>query len=288
MKTRFFVPLKKEDCNTQVLFQNDDIIKPEISADDSFTHFTTDALLMQKFPTNSPFEKAIINKWKSNIILGQSIFNDSRFNPLIIPEIEDDELPLCIRFEFYQDSFSILSPEGEIGTYPYQKLYFPLIEPLETGFITPLLYGILENNKYISLSAGKTFVRVIDYRFSPEKRSIICLEITPQILKYFMDKNCAELSDNQKISIEKEIALISHPLVCIDPSPDVARVKSICDKNKKMWTIERERTENEFKVYKSPHSSSAKLTEFRKVKALGRIIPPKVPRAFPNSQPPDK
>jgi hypothetical protein len=64
------------------------------------------------------------------------------------------------------------------------------------------------------------------------------LEMGVSVLQYL----CENASPEEALEGEARMVLARRPLICTDPSPDVARVQSILDFRKKMWLPRKERT----------------------------------------------
>ena len=56
------------------------------------------------------------------------------------------------------------------------------------------------------------------------------------------------------------------------------------DNKRKMWAIERERTEKEFKPNKRIQPIQKNVVEYKRVKATTRISPPKIPILLPTQE----
>ena len=287
MKTHFFLPQKKEEGESQIIF-NEEEAPPETSVEDILIQTTINSMLMQTLTSSSDFEKSLINGYRSHLVLNESTYKDERFDSLTIPDFPSDEFSPAIRYELYPELFILYTKKGEIAKFPYSQQFFPLLDPLETGIVSPLLYGFLDQQGFKEWESGKVLARVTDFRYDPELEEFRLLAMTNQIYDMFISNEPSTnlLTGRQKLEIEQKVLLMRHSTVCVDPSPDVGRAYSIMDNKRKMWAIERERNEKEFKPTKKPPPQPKEIKLFKRTKADGRIVPPKIPILTPN--PPDE
>ena len=285
MKTHFFLPRKKEEDGTQVLF-NESQIASEASIEDILFQTTINSMLMTKLIPETSFDKTIINGYSAHLVLNESTYHDERFDSLTIPDFPADEFSPAIRYEMYPEMFILYMKEEEIGKFNYTQAYFPLLEPLETGIVSTLLFGFLDRHNFKGWDSGKIIARVTDFRFEPEKEQFRLLSITNRIYGMFIESDTFShrLTDRQKMEVEQKVLLLRHPVVCTDPSPDVGLSQSIMDNKRKLWAIERERTEKEFKASHKTQPVPKKIAEYKRVAASGRILSPKIPILSPIPQ----
>ena len=286
MKTHFFLPQRKEEGESQIIF-NEEEAPPETSVEDILIQNSIHSMFMQTLTYSSDFVKSLINGYRSHLVLNESTYKDERFDSLTLPDFPSDEFSPAIRYELYPEQFILLTKIGEIAKFPYSEQFFPLLESLETGIVSPLLYGFLDQQGFKEWDSGKVLARVTDFRYEPEREEIRLLSMTNQIYDMFINNEPSTngLTDRQKLEIEQKVLLLRHSTLCTDPSPDVGRAYSIMDNKRKMWAIYRERNEKEFKPSKKPPAPPKEIKLFKRTKADGRIVPPKIPILTPN--PPD-
>lgn len=264
MHTRFFIPTKKETEQTQVTFDVDANYDEKLTLDQLLEKKSVDALLMQSFQTSGPFEKFLMQNSRSYLLLNLHNFKDEIFDPLTIPNSCYDDIKAALFYELNYEGFVLSTQNGVIGNYHYHPNVFPLLDSLETGIVTPLFYAFLSENKFSGYSEGKIVTQVTDYRFTQPRKSFIFLSIDEKIFQQYIDSKYRHMTNNDRILAEQKTLLMMNPAICTDPNPDVSRLSSIMDENKKIWKNTRQRTEREFKNIPKPPAPARSVVQFNR------------------------
>jgi hypothetical protein len=153
-------------------------------------------------------------------------------------------------FEFFDDAFLLRPVDSEAqNVFRYQPHMFAVLECLETRVVSRELAKLLGRLK-CNYENGFVVVRVIDHRPAAPVEHNIALEIGAEVIRHFIEKEMKkdDRRDDRRNPIvdalQREVHIIQwqRPVICTDPSPDVARVQSVIDFRKKMWLVRRERT----------------------------------------------
>jgi hypothetical protein len=185
---------------------------------------------------------------------------DARFDPLTPPPTLFDDIPVGFSVYFRSGSFEFVNSDRTrtIG-YVYSATSIPLIEALESGFANCGLLVVLRRHLHCeNWEDGYILCQIVDCRFSSclEYRKI--LRIAPDVISAPMtekvrafpsgrpdlpDPESRGLVDDTRwvrgFEIERQMLLAARPIVCVDPSPDVARVQSVSDWRRKQWARRR-------------------------------------------------
>lgn len=271
MRTHFFIPTKKESEQTQITFQPSPDTDTEMPLDEFVAHKTAETMLMQNFQSNAPYEKLIMQNARSFLILNLSNFRDKRFDALTIPTTCYEDIKPSLFYEFYEDGVILITHNGPIGKYKYANDIFPLLEPVETGIITPLLFALLNENRFSGYYEGKFMAQITDFRFDQQRKSFVLMRIDDKIYQYYIESRYNYISDKQKFQAEQKTLLIKDPVICTDPNPDVARISSMFDNTHKMWDNTRIRTEREFKSIQKPTTPQKAVVQFSRENMTEKI-----------------
>jgi hypothetical protein len=88
---------------------------------------------------------------------------------------------------------------------------------------------------------GCVICKCTDFRFTPAREFTTTLEIGADILPDFCENHDTE----EALEGEARLLKLRRPIVCTDPSPDVARIQSAFDFRKKMWSARKGHTRTE-------------------------------------------
>jgi hypothetical protein len=205
-----------------------------------------EGLLSREVPSLTPLTHLIVDSYNTRLSLYVTMIHDPRFDILTPPvDLFAREQPGVI-FEFYDQVFTAVYPEGAQICQVYTPHFFPVIECLETGVITRDCAVLLKETINCHFVNGCVLCKCVDHRFHPAREITTKLEIGADVLPYFYEKSKKE----ETLKEEMRLLALRRPIVCTDPSPDVARVQSVLDFRKKMWITRKERTKMEDVVRK--------------------------------------
>lgn len=196
--------------------------------------------------TNSKYEKHLIDDYKSRMKFYISYFFDRNFDIFTPPpNLFLKEYNRGLFFEFYESQFKLISryESGIVKTeFGYDLNMIPILECLETGTITRDLFCLLEKMQVKCYDSGLLLAKCTDFRVQPTKEFLIKLSIGSDVINYFANTRIQNPDEKQKLEFEKEALLLENPVLCTDPSPDVARIYSLLDGRKKMWLNHNDRS----------------------------------------------
>jgi hypothetical protein len=164
---------------------------------------------------------------------------DVRFDLLTPPAQLFQDFPLGFCANFHTNLLQLTSADDgcKEATFPYGQICQPIIDSLETGVVSADLTGLLHKRLAIDSSAwddGHILCAIADFRIDPPAEFRRMLHVSNDVVSYCETKN-TNVSPAQALEGEREILKILRPVVCLDPSPDVARVQSIIDWRAKLW-----------------------------------------------------
>lgn len=183
------------------------------------------------------FSKSISQNYNAKLGFYITAVSDPRFEPLTPPKDLYSDISIGIICSLLESSYVLSTPHKhhEISfTYENDDQYISFMKCLETGIITPgtLKFLIQKEWNIKNWDNGNIICKVVDNRILPQTISYIKLEIGPDALEL---QNFKPISPEGKLDFERRTLLLRHPMICTDPSPDVARVESVIDMRKKMW-----------------------------------------------------
>jgi hypothetical protein len=248
MRIRFFCSVQKKETETQTSFlQRSD--KQDASIVDRFRSQELKAILLRETYYMSPLTPALVDGCNARLGFYIAAVHSPRFDILTPPPEVFARSPNVI-FEFFGDTFLIRPVDSEApNVFRYQPHMFVVLECLETRVVGREFAKFLGRLK-CSYESGFVIVKVIDHRPAAPVEHNIALEIGPEVVRHFVEKDMKKddrMDDRRDRIIEalqREVHVIQwrRPVICTDPSPDVARVQSVIDFRKKMWVARRERT----------------------------------------------
>lgn len=242
---RFFCPRRKVDDAAQTLFIFDG--RKKIQYSDYLHEETIKNLIFQEMKPSTPLERSIAQDFSSSVGFFSSTFNDQNFDLLSPPESIYQNLIIGFTIEFCDQYFIITRGEqGESRNFPYHKNLLPLIECFENKEINKELFAILDKLKVENWDHGKILCQIIDYHFEPAYMSKVVMTISDELIPFIinnLDKSL--IKDENYYESERRLIMLSSPVVCVDPSPDVARLYAMADWRKKMWVRNSPKTEED-------------------------------------------
>jgi hypothetical protein len=208
---------------------------------------------------------------------------DHRFDPLTPPPTLFDEIPIGFSVYFRPSSIDFVnSDQTRTVGYIYDGTSIPMIEALETGFVNYELLSVLRRHlRCENWDDGHILCQIVDCRFSTSLEYRKMLRIEPSVISAPMtekmrasapgrrdlpDPEIRRLDDTRRLrglESERQILLTARPTVCVDPSPDVARVQSVSDWRQKQWARRRPLERSELVLKGSAEEGKAAPTHVR-------------------------
>lgn len=282
-KIHFFLP-SKEDSETQTpIIYN--YHKKDTSVYDQMYEQTKLTLFFQDPRPTNFISRSYMQDFNERLAYFTGNQNDDRFYPISPPPNLFQNLTVGFEVLFLDKSFVISCPGSKQFNYPYEDIFLPLFESLESGIINAELELFLEKRKIKNWENGKILCLITDNRFpnpisykrllSISYRAIYCSA------KFGLSSKMPN-SQQRRLEVEQKIGVLSHPTICTDPSPNVARAQSILDWRSKMWhsnevKIDLKASEvQEEQILKPPETGNIELSKNEK-----RInIPPNIFQEF--------
>jgi hypothetical protein len=199
-----------------------------------------------------------------------------RFDPLTQPPglLDGEITAFTIRFfpqNFTVSAASLASPV----TFPYAPNVAYVFQCLETGILSPEFVTLIRGWGPVPFNHGMLFCECEDHRHSPPRFFRLRMTIGPELVQ-----NACEGVDGDPLEAEAQMLLLVRPSICIDPSPEVARVQSFIDFRKKLWCNSAPRLTAEHSVPTPPISKTHKFAVMRDRPAVGAVDIPESVRAF--------
>jgi hypothetical protein len=177
------------------------------------------------------------------VILGTRC--DPRFDPLSPPPNLFDDFPLGFTVTFRTETFEIASADRtKTVAYGYDRTVAAFIESLEAGLIDRELATLLRKHLHVDAwEEGHVLCQITDFRLAVPVDYRQMLRLTDAaILGAIGDRgrpNRREPGEADRrapsLETERQTLAITRPCICLDPSPDVARVQSAVDWRRQMW-----------------------------------------------------
>jgi hypothetical protein len=247
-RVHFFCSVQKKEAETQTAFlSHPDAPAPRLI--DRLRSSDREAVLLRQLRSFTPTAPAIIDGYNSRLSLYAAAISDPRFDMLTPPPDLFENLH-TVTFEFCDDAVIVTSPEGDAQQLSYRPIGargWPLFEPFETQLLTYDLAIYLKKLK-CKFENGFLFCRCVDRRFSPNRVTHLFLLVGPEVVARELMKARAK----EPLDAERQVLALQRPVVCTDPSPDVARVQSILDFRRKMWLNQGERVREADVVRQAP------------------------------------
>jgi len=233
-KVFFVFPSKKTDSVSQTVFGIDHYNnKADISHRMSKT--CLDSLLNRKLTSHSFLQKSISYGYSAHLSFLCSVLNDKRFDLLTPPNDLLSDYQESLTFDFFPQYFSINNSDGShYVTYSYTHSSLALLECLESEIISPELASIIEKLHITSWNNGSLLCKCTDNRCIPSRVFLIPLTIGQSVIQSKAYKT--NQTNIEKMDAEKQLLLLNRPLLCVDPSLDVARANSCLDFRKKLYS----------------------------------------------------
>jgi hypothetical protein len=234
---RFFFPLPRVDRGAQTPL----IFTTETTQESILSRLRSSAVhsvISQDPRPTDQRELSYMLEFNAGLVFFLATHIDERFDVLTPPDQLFQDFPLGFCANFHNNLLQLTSADNDKeATFPYGQICHPIIDSLETGIVSADLIGLLRKRLAVDPSAwedGHILCAIADFRIDPpaEFRRMLC--VSNDVVAY-CEKKHRSASPAQALEGEREILKILRPVVCLDPSPDVARVQSIADWRAKLW-----------------------------------------------------
>lgn len=273
----FFCPLQKVDNESQSVMT--DIVSPDVSLNETLRNHTIDTVLERSFKKSSKVDELIINNLSKYICFFNNVINDNRFDSILPTNDMFSDLEPSLIYTLGQDKFTISINNNDTKNYvsDYNSKSMEYLEPLGSGYVNSNLYYLIEKAENINWISGSIVVRVMDHRTERDETFHILLEMPKDsIHKFLKDK----VSDTDYVNSEQKLMLLANPGICLEPNLDVARIQTLFDFRRKMWTINRELSKDDFEQPKKQRKEPIVATNIRIGPLRGKIEIPETLTPF--------
>ena len=266
----FFCPTLKGEIGCQTVVSGESEVRSdELEAD--LYEDTINSLLMGNQIYRTPIQKNIQQEYTESIGFLHAVYNDERFDILKPPKKMIDDLNVSFHFQFYPQNFTVTScASNQVKSFPYNKISKEIFHCIQLGQVSSNLCTLFSQFTSYVWSDGEILVRITDYRIIPPSNFVYSLKISADVIQLISDAK--KLHGEAELEYKKNSLLILHPLICTDPSPDVARVQSVFDCRKKMWIKEKEDLEP---IFAEKAQAMKTVESVPKKHAITKIAPPK-------------
>ncbi|OHS93871.1 hypothetical protein TRFO_02409 [Tritrichomonas foetus] len=199
---------------------------------------TLTSILFKKKIYNDKYDKFIMENYKSRMGFYITTLFNQNFDIFTPPQNYLQNYDSFILFEFYEQLFKMIGKnEKNVATidFGYELNIVPVLECLETGIITKNLYKLIEKMRFKKWNNGSILAKCVDYRLLPIKEFYKRLVIGPELIDYHSSRLLQDSGVKEKLEFEQQALLLANPILCDDPSSDVARINSAIDWRKKIW-----------------------------------------------------
>ena len=240
-RVKFFLSARTKSAQTQTEFVDRSARDTVL---DRMRETDLDRLLHRDIDPQSSLERTLVQDFNTRLGYLWLSLKDQQFDLLTPPaELFSGVRPGLV-FDFYDSTFVVSCPESrrEPPTFVYRENVFGLLDGLETGRITCEIAQMLDKFDYKSCENGCVIVKVNDFRYETPRTWSMKLEVGDDVVTHSV---LQKLSGDEALRCESDLALLRWPVICTDPSPDVARTESVADFRKKMWRQTKKRVRAE-------------------------------------------
>jgi hypothetical protein len=192
---------------------------------------------------------------------------DPRFDSLTPPRDIFDRFQPSILFELFDRDFLVsgssrLSPQR----FSYDVNSAFILEALETGHLTADMCDFVTKFGSCCYEDGFMVCECLDRRFKRELRYRIRLETSQSVFAQYYQS----IASGNPLVTEQTVLSVYRPVICTDPSPDVARAQSVLDFRAKMWQPRERSLRPETSILTRPTTSAAtnvkSMEQFKRVR----------------------
>lgn len=237
-KIGFFCKRSKVDEQTQTPAQKS-TVKDKRSTVDKVREFEADHFISGDILPKTDLDNTRCRDFSNTCPFYYVTLKDERFDVLTPPRDLFKNVQTALIFTFYEDKFTICGSENnKVIGFTYERLFDPILESLETGIMSKefVTFVVEKFRRMDRIENGHIYVQVVDRRVVPERSYVIPLKAGDDVMRYYISQERSALS-----ALERESRYVAarNPVICTDPSPDVARIECMADFRAKMWTPHR-------------------------------------------------
>lgn len=251
-KITFFYPKKKIDYSTESFYRDENsTYKGSIS--EKLFKKTVDDLICDNLTPFTDTERDLFRRLRARAFYIKSeIKNDD--SDLLDPTNYIFEPSQCqVLVELLEKEFIFFNnnKREKYKSFEYGPSTISILECLENQIIDCQLFLIINQIDAANFDNGTLLVHIKDHRIKKVIEEISIFSVTPDTIIQIHEllrnsdkdlKKKEPITDN--MLFEKELVSMISPNICLDPSPDVARINCIIDCKKKMWSHQREKYED--------------------------------------------
>jgi hypothetical protein len=151
-----------------------------------------------------------------------------------MPAVLFSDLPIAATFSFYDDH-AVISNRDETRAVEveYQPPHLAIMQSLQSGSVSVALFHLLEQLAANTYRDGGLILAIRDCRYPEPTETRIRLRPSAELLRFLIQR--AQPGEALALEQERIAVRMANPVVCTDPSPDVARVASALDFREKVW-----------------------------------------------------
>jgi hypothetical protein len=232
-RLRFFWPRQTADFASQTDFS----LAPAPAADSRtisrLRRAALESLLMQETVPFAPLDRSALARCASHVAYfsGRS---DPRFDPFPESSLLVSDRPTAATFSLYDDH-AVLSNGDDTRAieFDYRPPHLAIIQSLQSGSVGIALFHLLEQVAAGAFTDGEIIIAIRDFRATDPREVRVRLKPGPELLRFVLQR--AQPDESTALEHESTAVRIAAPVVCTDPSPDVARFAAAIDFRKKMW-----------------------------------------------------
>jgi hypothetical protein len=188
---------------------------------------------MQEIVPFTRLDRSVLARCASHVAYFSSR-SDPRFDPFPTPAVLFRDVRIAATFSLYDDH-AVLSNRDDTRAveFEYQLPNLPIMQSLQSGAVGVALFHLLDHVAANAYRDGELVVAVRDLRGTEPSEARIRLRPGAELLRFVVQR----AQPDEALALEQESAAvqIATPVVCTDPSPDVARIASVLDFRHKMW-----------------------------------------------------
>ena len=228
---RFFFPTRTADTQVQTPFFLRRV-KPRRPVIDRLRSESVESIVSQEFRPADNVELSIKLDYNARLQFYLANLNDPSFDVLTPPPGLFEDYPVGLEVQFCNEFMQFAAVgRPEKVQYSYDRRVFPLIASLESGLVDGELLSVIHGHlKIKEWENGCILCKITDFRFPEPVEFKRMLRLSDSVVLSAVDPESAHVLES-----EREAIHVMHPSVCVDPSPDVARVQSVIDWREKMW-----------------------------------------------------
>jgi hypothetical protein len=244
-KVSFFLPRQKRETETQTRI----VIAPErprLNIPIRMRQKAIEGMMNQDPRPANALELTYMLDYNNRLGFILCSRTDPRFDPLSRPPKLFEEFQIGFFVVFRNDTLEFANADRTRSVaYVYHEPVISLIESLETRVVGRELGSLLRKQLHVSgWDDGHILCHITDYRFGTPVEYRQMLRVTEgAVFATIADRRRQGRRDidpmDRKnapgLELEQQVLMLTRRSICVDPSPDVARVQSSVDWRQHMW-----------------------------------------------------